>query len=316
MELGTYIYKSHSFVRCQNKLTKINTDFEHIKMFGETGSESDYALLESITQHLLSNDIDNTTTSFSANVYDNNYNNINNKPLYCRSSSFSSLFLTESWGDLPLKVDDNEDMVVYSALRDAVINGWVPLCQSNDITGTTSMMMMTTATTTTAATTKNNDLNIVDLENTHHHVGGEAREVHTQKSGTNFRGVRRRPWGKYAAEIRDPKKNGARVWLGTFEVAEDAALAYDKAAFKMRGSKAKLNFPHLIGSSSECDQPVRVGVKRGSAEPSTLTLKPELKKNKFVGSSAAHEAGSNVETLLDVFELRSAMANTWPHVLG
>ena len=315
MELGTYIYKSHSFVRCQNKLTKINTDFEHIKMFGETGSESDYALLESITQHLLSNDIDNTTTSFSANVYDNNYNNINNKPLYCRSSSFSSLFLTESWGDLPLKVDDNEDMVVYSALRDAVNNGWVPLCQSKDITGTTSMMMMTTAT-TTAATTKNNDLNIVDLENTHHHVGGEAREVHTQKSGTNFRGVRRRPWGKYAAEIRDPKKNGARVWLGTFEVAEDAALAYDKAAFKMRGSKAKLNFPHLIGSSSECDQPVRVGVKRGSAEPSTLTLKPELKKNKFVGSSAAHEAGSNVETLLDVFELRSAMANTWPHVLG
>ena len=285
-------------------------------MFGETGSESDYALLESITQHLLSNDIDNTTTSFSANVYDNNYNNINNKPLYCRSSSFSSLFLTESWGDLPLKVDDNEDMVVYSALRDAVNNGWVPLCQSNDITGTTSMMMMTTATTTAAATTKNNGLNIVDLENTHHHVGGEAREVHKQKSGTNFRGVRRRPWGKYAAEIRDPKKNGARVWLGTFEVAEDAALAYDKAAFKMRGSKAKLNFPHLIGSSSECDQPVRVGVKRGSAEPSTLTLKPELKKNKFVGSSAAHEAGSNVETLLDVFELRSAMANTWPHVLG
>nr|POE78353.1 ethylene-responsive transcription factor 13 [Quercus suber] len=243
-------------------------------MFGETGSESDYALLESITQHLLSNDIDNTTTSFSANVYDNNYNNINNKPLYCRSSSFSSLFLTESWGDLPLKVDDNEDMVVYNALRDAVNVGWVPL------------------------------------------LGGEAREVHARKSGTNFRGVRRRPWGKYAAEIRDPKKNGARVWLGTYEVAEDAALAYDKAAFKMRGSKAKVNFPHLIGSSSECDQPVRVGVKRGSAELSTLTLKPELKKNKLVGSSAAHEAGSNGETLLDVFELRSAMANTWPHVLG
>ncbi|XP_022138920.1 dehydration-responsive element-binding protein 2D-like [Momordica charantia] len=106
-----------------------------------------------------------------------------------------------------------------------------------------------------------------------------------ENAACTFKGVRQRTWGKWVAEIREPNR-GARLWLGTFDTSQEAAVAYDAAAKKLYGSEAKLNLPQISAAQPVATNPPvsnNNDIASSSATPNSCPTKTMSRLEEFGG---------------------------------